>query len=198
MTDPTEPVIASLHAVAQRATSLSVLLYSIEQTTTDGQLREFAAEISMFGTMLQNFQSVLSDFGTKQMAKPALWEDLQGVLQLMQEICDAVESLISSTKGSLGKAAIHLGRNKAKWQHARKRLEVVKSTLILMMSVIRLAGETYGIPKLQQSLESAREDFANLSFVHSISARYQRYLDPDHGLKFVPSESHKLSLDSNE
>lgn len=143
-------IATSILQVAEIGFSLAKNLYRCAQDVKNAksEVRKVASEINITSKVLQNFGDILNDENAKALCSPQLQIDAQQTL----DECRAAFGELNMTLGPFrkpenggvisNKARLKWSTSKSKTKAYQARLERLKSSLSLMLEILRFAKDT--------------------------------------------------------
>ncbi|KAL1796413.1 hypothetical protein ACET3X_004953 [Alternaria dauci] len=137
MADPLS-IIASAITVGASAAQLSLALFSVVQTLKNApqEIAEIAEEISLLAESLQTLADIIR--AHQALCKPTLFRNTQAIILRCKQVDAEIKKLIDTPQKLAGLKWLI---NKPKAKGLLKKVEGIKTALILELNVVRLARE---------------------------------------------------------
>ncbi|KAF1833788.1 hypothetical protein BDW02DRAFT_499724 [Decorospora gaudefroyi] len=131
-------IIASALTVGECAAQLSLALFSVVQTLRNApkEIADIAEEISLLAESLQTLADIIG--AHQNLCKPALFKNTHDIILRYKQFDTEIKKLID-TPGKL--AGLKWFINKPKAKGLLKKVEGIKTALVLELNIIRLARE---------------------------------------------------------
>ncbi|CAN9150978.1 unnamed protein product [Alternaria alternata] len=149
MADPLS-IIASALTVGASAAQLSLALFSVVQTLKNAprEIAEIAEEISLLAESLQTLADIIRAHQT--LCKPALFRNTQTIILRCKQVDAEIKKLIDTPQKLAGLKWLI---NKPKAKGLLKKVEGIKTALILELNIVRLAREEVVRPPAYSELD---------------------------------------------
>ncbi|KAG9189626.1 hypothetical protein G6011_06494 [Alternaria panax] len=137
MADPLS-IIASAITVGASAAQLSLALFSVVQTLRNAprEIAEIAEEISLLAESLQTLADIIR--AHQNLCKPALFKNTDAIILRCKQVDAEIKKLIDTPQKLAGLKWLI---NKPKAKGLLKKVEGIKTALILELNIVRLARE---------------------------------------------------------
>lgn len=143
-------LIASVIGIAGAGAKLTVTLYTLAETvnSADKSIRDVARDVSITSSVLSQLASILEQDKKAKISKDdaikTADEAVRGCSDVFTEIDTALEKSITNINAGKAKAALEKMKwvfNEPKMELLRSNLESMKSSLLLLLSVLSYARD---------------------------------------------------------
>ncbi|EUC46119.1 hypothetical protein COCMIDRAFT_36207 [Bipolaris oryzae ATCC 44560] len=139
-------IVASAITIGASAAQLSLALFDVAHTIKNApkQIAEIAEEFSLLSESLQTLADIIRT--NQNVCKPALYQNTHTIISRYKQVDAEIKKLIDTPRKLAG---LQWYINKPKAKGLLKKVEGIKTALILQLNIIRLAREEFTRPQTE-------------------------------------------------